>query len=182
MIDRIRMNVFTKGTMNTSLPHARLISTAPYFILVVLFAFAGRPATAQEAKPNLTGTWNLNLAKSKLADAHPHRSDSYEIKHQEPKIVVVHNFGASSETFFYVVDGKERLARLGSNGDQIRAKAMWEGASLVLEKRQTLVPRDTLWTSRYTLSEDGKSLVITHHVKQSTFGSPGDEWLVYDKK
>jgi hypothetical protein len=168
--------------MNTSLQRTRLIPTALCFILAVLFAFAGRLAPGQEAKPNLTGTWTLNLAKSKLADAHPHRSDSYEIKHQEPKIVVVHNFGDESETFSYVVDGKERLARLGRNGDHVRAKAMWEGSSLVLDKQQTLLAGGTLWTSRYTLSQDGKSLVITHHVKESHLGSPGDEWLVYDKK
>jgi hypothetical protein len=59
---------------------------------------------------------------------------------------------------------------------------MWEGSSLVLDKQQTLLAGGTLWTSRYTLSQDGKSLVITHHVKESHLGSPGDEWLVYDKK
>jgi hypothetical protein len=134
--------------MNTSLQRARFIPTALYFILAVLFAFAGRLAPGQEAKPNLTGTWTLNLAKSKLANAPPHRSESYEIKHREPKIVMVHNFGASSETFFYVVDGKERLAGLGRNGDHIRAKAMWEGSSLVLDKQQTLLAGSTLWTSR----------------------------------
>lgn len=168
--------------MNTSLRRSNLTTCALLFILAVLSGFAGGPAWAQDAKPNLTGTWKLNLAKSRLASAHGGGLDSYEIKHQEPKIGMVHNFGGESESSSYVVDGKERLAKLGRNGDHVRAKAMWDGSSLVLEKQQDVGGEIATWTSRYTLAEDGKSLVITHHIKKSAFGGPRDEWLVYDKK
>lgn len=63
----------------------------------------------------------------------------------------------------------------------LRAKAYWDGDTLVIEKHQDLGPGGTTWVSRYSLSQDAKTLRITQHVTRSAFSPPFDESLVYDK-
>jgi hypothetical protein len=49
-------------------------------------------ATWAQQKPNLTGTWKMNLEKSKLADGKPvpYYSERFrEIDHREPKLRIV---------------------------------------------------------------------------------------------
>ena len=56
----------------------------------LLFCFGAIHASAQQVKPNLTGTWKLNLSKSKLASQHPPGDDRYKIKHLEPRLEMMH--------------------------------------------------------------------------------------------
>lgn len=150
--------------------------------LLATFLIVAPPLSrAQETKPNLTGTWKLNLAKSRLASVHPREADSYDIKHQEPKLAIIHHFGGRTERFSYVTDGKDHAASVGDDGTA-DAKTVWDGATLVIEKQQQVPGSIARSTSRYTLSQDGKTLLITHEVKKSEFGGPFGEWLVYDKK
>ena len=62
------------------------------------------------------------------------------------------------------------------------AKTYWDGNTLVIEKRQELGPGGIRWVSRYTLSQDGKSLAVTYHVNQSSFSAAFDESLTYEKQ
>jgi hypothetical protein len=168
--------------MDSSRPVLPIPARLTLTILLVLLCPIARHASAQQAKPNLTGTWKLNLSKSKLAPPHGPGGDLYKIKHSEPRLEMVHTFNGKSETYFYMVDGKERLANRSAQDGELRAKAYWDGNTLVIEKHQKMLAGDSVWISRYTLSQDGKSLGITHHVIESSFSGTLDESLTYQKQ
>jgi hypothetical protein len=153
-----------------------LHSRVTLIVLALLFFCTANYDSAQQAKPNLTGTWKLNLSKSKLATQRgPFRDDGYKIKHLEPRLEMVH----AGETYRYVTDGKEHVA---NRSQETFAKAHWDGNTLVIEKRQEDGTGGSTWVSRYTLSQDGKTLAITHNVNRSSSSAAFDESLTYEKQ
>jgi hypothetical protein len=52
----------------------------------------------------------------------------------------------------------------------------------VIEKHQETGLGGSVWMSRYILSQDGKSLAVTHHVNKSSFSAAFDESLTYEKQ
>jgi hypothetical protein len=156
----------------------KLVPVAAILVVLALW-FVVTHVSAQQAKPNLTGTWKLNLNKSKLAPRHgPAGGDSYTIKHSEPRLEMEHMFSGRSEIYSYVTDGKERVANRSLQDGETRAKTYWDGDTLVIEKHQA----GSFWVSRYTLSQDGKSLAVTHGVNKSSFSNAFDESLTYEKQ
>jgi len=143
--------------------------------LVCWFTFT--ESFGQQQRPDLSGTWKLNLKASKLAPAH--ETDACQIKHAEPLIEVRCSFHGRNELYSYMTDGKERIANISADGT-IRAKTYWDGETLVIEKRQDR--GDTAWVSRYRLSQDAKVLELTQHITKSAVRSPFDESLYYDKQ
>jgi hypothetical protein len=164
--------------MNARCPVLPIHRRITLIILAFLFCSGATHAPAQQVRPNLTGTWKLNLSKSKLAPEHPPRADRYKIKHLEPRLEMVHG----SDTYRYITDGKEHVANRSPVDGETLAKTYWDGDTLVIEKRQEIGPGGSSWVSRYTLSQDGKSLAVTHHVNQSSFSAAFDESLTYEKQ
>jgi hypothetical protein len=138
--------------------------------------------SAQQTKPNLSGTWKLNLGRSKLAALQRRGSSEYRIKHSEPRLVMEHVFDGRSETYSYMTDGKERVANTSLQGLVTRAKAYWEGGTLVIGKHQETSIGEATSIRRYTMSQDGQSLIVTEHVNQSPFSSAFDQLLFYQKQ
>jgi hypothetical protein len=159
--------------------HTRII----LIVLASLFCSVGPHVLAQQVKPNLTGTWKINLSKSKLAPQHGPGIDRYKIKHSEPRVEMVHMFNDRSETYSYMTDGKERMANGSLQDGSTRAKTHWDGDTLVIEKQQSFGPVGFFVSiSRFILSQDGKSLVVIHHANKSSFGAAIDESLIYEKQ
>jgi hypothetical protein len=161
----------------------KLNSRIVLIILALLISSVGTHVSAQQTKPNLTGTWKINLSKSKLAPQHGPGIDRYKIKHSEPRVEMQYTFNGRSETYIYVTDGKERTANGSLQDGPTRAKTNWDGDTLVIEKHQATGHVGAfVWISRFSLSQDGKSLAVTHHANQSSFGAAIDESLVYEKE
>ena len=138
--------------------------------------------SSAQQQPNLSGTWTLDLSASKLAAQHRREHDTYMIKMKEPRLQVTHVTDGKNEIFTYVIDGKERMANVPGQSAAIRGKAYWDGDTLVIEKNQDSGDFGTTsWTSRYSLSQNGKTLTIIEHVTRSAFSAPFDETLVYDR-
>jgi hypothetical protein len=154
-------------------------------VLVSMFCSVGPYVLAQQVKPNLTGKWKINLSKSKLAPQHGPGIDRYKIKHSEPRVEMDHMFfnGARGETYAYVTDGKERIVNGSLQDGPTRARAHWDGDTLVIEKQRAIGSVGTFeWISRYTLSQDGKSLAVIQHANKSSFSAAIDESLIYEKE
>jgi hypothetical protein len=165
--------------MNASCAVLPLRPRVTLIVLALLFFSTAKYDSAQQAKPNLTGTWKLNLSKSKLATQHgPFRDESYKIKHLEPRLEMVH----AGETYRYVTDGKEHVANRSPVAPETLAKTHWDGDTLVIEKRQEVGPGGSSWVSRYALSQDGKTLVVTNNVQRSSLSAAFDESLTYEKQ
>lgn len=153
-----------------------------FTVLALLFWSVVVNVSAQQARPNLTGTWKLNLNKSKLAMQHGTGGDLYKIKHLEPRLEMIHTFSGGGETYSYVIDGKERVANRSMEDGVTRARAYWDGDTLVIQKQQETDRGQVAFVVRYTLSQDGKSLAVTHHVNRSPFSAAFDESLTYEKQ
>ena len=62
-----------------------------------------------------------------------------------------------------MIDGKERVANRSTEDGVTRAKAYWDGDTLVIQKQQETDRGQVAFVVRYTLSQDGKAwpLLIT---------------------
>lgn len=141
----------------------------------------GKHVQGQEARPNFSGTWKLNLGKSNLVQPHARRDVFCKIKHVERRLEMVRQ----GDTYHFIIDGKVHVAFRGAlvpDRDLLMAKTYWDGETLVIETSQEIGPGGTRWVSRYTLSEDGNSLTETTHVNQSKFRGAFDESLIYEKQ
>jgi hypothetical protein len=98
--------------------------------MVVLLAAS---ALAQESKtPDLTGTWTLNLAKSKVRKGATPGPQTVEISCRPTDVVITETVGDKETTFIYSTDGKaEPIAEV--RGGKIIAKAYWKQSTLVIE-------------------------------------------------
>jgi hypothetical protein len=140
------------------------------------------PALAQDAKPNFSGAWELDIAKSDLAGMAAPRSLTYNVDHQEPKlkltVVFVSAQGSDTTEKNLTTDGQEN-----TNAGEARvekSKTHWEASDLVTEAQSEAGRSKVERTERWRLSEDGKTLEneMTLHV------SDGDHalHLVFHKK
>jgi hypothetical protein len=163
-----------------SSPFVRVQYRTIFVVFASLTFFLTKPVSPQSAKPNLSGTWELNLSKSKLSRAHKAKSDRYKIRHSEPQLVMEYTYSGDTETFYYRTDGKERPPE--PQHWDILAKAYWDGDTLVIEKRQEIDQFRMLSVSRFTLSQDGQSLAVVRHATRNSFSLDLDESLVYERR
>jgi hypothetical protein len=148
--------------------------------LALLFCYVPTPVSAQQTKPDLSGTWKLKHSKSKLDVDHPILSDECKINHSEPRLVMVFTFPQSSMIYSYMTDGEERVANSSSQNGVTRAKAYWDGDTLVIEGRNER--SGDSWTARYPLSQDGRNLVVARHLNKSSFHPASDELIIFGKR
>jgi hypothetical protein len=133
------------------------------------------PTLSQNARSDFSGTWVLNLAKSKLE---PHSfvvSSTMVIKCLGTTVEIDDTTnGKKQSPWIYTTDGKEHFFQEVPGGDEL-AKATWEKSVLVtrLIGRKARPPFD--FTDRWTLSSDGRTLTqqSTGRVKQT---------FVYDRQ
>src|SRR5579859_7447718 len=137
------------------------VNTLRVFFLTMLLT---APAIGQ-VKPNLSGTWKQNNAKSKLAPGAPVWVQTVEQKGAELKVetTITGGHGMSKRENTYTTDGKKQITK-DPGGDSLTQSVEWEGNALVfltVEKEGTHT-----FTSRevWTLSNDGKTLVKTLHL------------------
>ena len=128
--------------------------------LGTLLLLASAIAPAADSKPDFSGTWKLNTAKSEGAPG----SLVVKIDHKDP----VFKYTASGsqdgnefeETAELPTDGKEVTT---SNG--LLVKAHWDGNVLVMEYKSQ--DGNFAGVARHSISEDGKTLTRDADVKSS---------------
>jgi hypothetical protein len=151
------------------------------------FAALGAASAHGQATPNFAGSWKLNLQKSDLGQMAPtSETDTISQTADEVKMAIasVREQGGINYTYTAKLDGTETPVASDAFPANamfriLSSKASWAGTSLVIT--QTTSFQDTKGTlqSTFTLSDDGKTLTKTTHVKfdQGEFDSKS----VYDK-
>jgi hypothetical protein len=137
------------------------MNVACLFAALALTALAAGPRvqSSQPARPNYTGTWKANFAKSKLQIPAPENT-LFVIEHREPhfKLSRTHAAGEYRDTWSIALttDGKE-VTREEANRT-VRCRLTWEGNSLVFAARIRM-PNGEVITDRvkYVMAADGKS-------------------------
>jgi hypothetical protein len=116
-------------------------------------------------RPNFTGTWALNLAKSRL-EVPPPDSTLFVIRHQEPTVRMFRTHARAGRldtaTVMLRTDSSEVLWKL--RGAEVASRTWWDGNELVFWSG---FARDTLRASqvvRYSLSADRKTFTAIESV------------------
>jgi len=132
------------------------------------------------AKPNFSGEWKFNAAKSDFGVLPPPSSIRRTITHAEPNLTMVEDqrsdMGDASTTRKYVTDGT--AITFTSQGFEVNSSATWDGAALVIVSKvesQGLSFKDNM-----TLSPDGKMLISSVHI--SSPQGDLDIMIAFDKQ
>jgi hypothetical protein len=150
--------------------------------IAVLFAIVALAALPVLAKPNFSGDWKLNVAKSQFGDWPAPSSMTNKIAHDDPKLKNSIKQSGDQGDFEmetnYTTDGKECTNELF--GSPMESVLKWEGDTLVIGTKGTFGDSEFTSNEKWTLSADGKMVTITR-VFKSQMGEVTQK-LVLDKQ
>ncbi|MBV8819118.1 MAG: hypothetical protein JO022_12225 [Acidobacteriaceae bacterium] len=151
-------------------------------ITLSLFAVWFAAVATAQTKPNFSGTWKLNVAKSDFAVMPPPESQTSVITHNEPSLKVATSMvgqqGKTEYTLDLTTDGKESSVKMGQR--EAKVTAAWEGPALVLSTKLTFNEQEVALRSSMTLADDGKTL--TQNVHYTTAMGEFDQKLLFEKQ
>lgn len=148
---------------------------------------AASPAAAQPAgkTPNLSGTWELNAAKSQLGPEGASAKGTLVMTQSGDKVTrqlnMTTSMGAMTNTMHYTIGAASTdTVSMGGQSMPVTSTARWEAGALVIDGKISMQGMEIPVVSRYTLSPDGKQLT-----QEQTITTPVGERknrTVYDKK
>jgi hypothetical protein len=123
-------------------------------ILVAVLAATAQPT----AKPDFSGEWKMNLAKSNFGALPPPEFITRSVTHTEPSLTIVEEQrpapGDEKVTRKYVTDGSETTFQ--SSGTMVRTSAAWKENTLLVVSSVAEV--GLTFNDQMSLSADGKTL------------------------
>ncbi len=134
------------------------------------------------AKPDFSGEWKMNPAKSDFGAMPAPTSMLQKVTHNEPELKVVSSQvgerGEFTSEASYTTDGKECInrTRMGERKSTLR----WDGDMLVIESKMDFQGNALTIADKWTLSEDGKTLTI-NRLFSSSMGE-GEATIVLEKQ
>jgi hypothetical protein len=158
----------------------------PAFVVLVALPVAAS-AWAQDATPNYTGKWSIDLAKSDFGPMPPPESVVHVIEHTEPNLkIVTTQKGPQGETTnerMLTTDGKENVNKMrmgGAEPQEVRSTSKWNGKTLATAFKLDMQGNTFDVNDSWKLSDDGKVLTIMREIKsaQGDFGTT----MVFNKQ
>ena len=145
-------------------------------VLAVVLLAMNQPA----GKPNFSGEWKMNEAKSNFGGLPGPTSITRSIKHAEPKLTIVEQqtggMGDSTITREYVTDGTPTSFQ--AQGATVDGSAKWDANTLVVVSKVEMI--GLAYNDRMTLSEDGKTM--TSVVKLSSPQGEVELTVVFERQ
>jgi hypothetical protein len=119
-------------------------------------------AASNPGKPDFSGTWVVNLEKSRLADWAKFDSTTISIDHKEPNFrfhrLSVKGGKSDEASYGLTTDGVEKVEK--ESGRASYSRLTWDGEALVFQARLVLPNgREATDVVRYTLRDGGKTFV-----------------------
>jgi hypothetical protein len=148
---------------------------------ILLAALAGIAVAAD--KPNLSGDWKLNIAKSTMGPIPAPTSYTRKVTHAEPSITIEDTqtgspLGDQHDTRTYTTDGKEISYQ--ANGADVKSAATWDDNALQIDSKASVQGMDLVIKDKITMGDDGKTLSDTVHI--TTPQGDLDLVLVFEKQ
>ena len=139
-------------------------------------------ALAAETSSLLTGTWNLNLAKSKFDPGPPPKSDSRTYVESAQGVTVTVNIVTASgatiaEHSTYAYDGKDYPITGNPREDALSLKRVNARTTIITQK----LSGKAVGTETRVISADGKVMTISANGTNAK-GVPFERVAVYDKQ
>ncbi len=145
-------------------------------ILVAALAVNGQPA----AKPDFSGQWKANTAKSNFAGLPPPEFITRNITHAEPALTIVEEqrpaLGDEKVTRKYVTDGS--ASTFESAGVTVSTSAVWKERTLLVNS--SVADIGLTISDEMTLSDDGKTL--TSAIRISSAQGDVDITVVFERQ
>ncbi|MGB2714909.1 MAG: hypothetical protein WBC51_12060 [Vicinamibacterales bacterium] len=139
--------------------------------LLIGVLFSALPG--QGSKPNFTGKWTLDVAKSDFGQFPPPESIVHVIEHKEPSIkITTHSksqMGEMSAEHNLTTDGKEHLnkMRVMNTDQEVKVAGKWDGDKLATSWGFEGQGGRVEFSDSWSLSEDGKVLTLVRVAKSS---------------
>ena len=153
----------------------RLLCITFLIALPLVSAFA-------QQKPDFSGTWKLNVAKSEFGMLPGPTSRTDVITHKDPSVLdsvtAESAQGKQEYTISYTTDGKEVVNKVGAR--EIKSTLKWAGSNLVISSKFLYNEAEVTSEANWALSPDGKTLTVNVH-----FVSPmgeADQKFVFEKQ
>lgn len=135
-------------------------------ILITVLVLASGLAAA---KPNFTGDWKLNPAKSDFGQFPPPSKLTMAIGHDDPNLKVstsmAGDYGEFTWEAAYTTDGKECINKMRDN--ESKSTLTWDGDTLLINTKTSFGDNDMTISDKWVLSGDGKSLMIERKFSSS---------------
>jgi hypothetical protein len=132
-------------------------------------------------RPNFSGVWKLDAAKSEFGKAPAPQKLTTQIEHRDPEVKVHSDItgpqGSYSTDYKWVTDGRENVNTV--RGNEIRATVVWNGQTLISNAKTTVNGAVLTIVDVWALSPDGKTMTISRTV-QGPQGS-AEQKYVYEK-
>jgi hypothetical protein len=148
------------------------------FVIAVLASIA-----LAADKPNFSGDWKLNAAKSNFGPIPPPTSYTRKVTHAEPSITIEDTqigtaMGDQHDKRTYITDGTEISYQ--ANGADVKAGLTWDGDALLINSKASIQGMDIIIKDKVTLGDGGKTMTDTVHI--NTGQGDLDLVLVFDKQ
>jgi hypothetical protein len=121
------------------------------------------PSAFAAGKPDFSGEWKLNVARSDFGAVPPPSSQTMKIDHKDPALKVVSTQigaadGDTTMSATYSTDGKE--TKNDYRGAPLRSVANWDGGVLVINTKVDFQGATSTIKATWKLSDDGKTLTV----------------------
>ena len=134
------------------------------------------------AKPNFSGDWKLNTAKSDFGQFPAPSSMTQKITHEDPSLKVSVKVATDQGNFdfdsTYSTDGKETTNTFGPS--EMKSVAKWDGDTLTIQTKGKFGDNEVTITDKWQLSEDGKTTTVQRHFASSQ--GEMDQKIVLEKQ
>jgi hypothetical protein len=118
------------------------------------------------AKPNFTGEWKMNSARSNFAPLPAPDTMVRTISQHDSQLKIkTTQFGQQREIvteLAYTTDGAK--CKNVIRGQEFTATAVWDGDTLVIESKREVQGMEIVQRESWSLSGDGQTLTIVNHV------------------
>lgn len=123
--------------------------------------------TAAVRAPDLSGTWELDVARSNYGMMPAPQKGTLVIEHREPALKVtatqVSERGERTTTSSYTTDGRESR-NTNAMGAEAVSVLKWEGAVLTNQTKAQMMGNDITIAERWSLAADGRTLTIARKI------------------
>ncbi|MBV8817180.1 MAG: hypothetical protein JO022_02415 [Acidobacteriaceae bacterium] len=132
-------------------------------------------------KPDFSGTWKLNVARSDFGKTAPPTAMVTRIEQNGPGIVVHSHItgpqGTYDTDYKWVADGRENVNVI--RGNEIHTSVVWNGPNLVSTAKATINGLPLTIVDQWALSSDKKTLTVSRSLisPQGT----AEQSFVYEK-
>lgn len=132
-------------------------------LLILAAAAALAAASASAARPDFSGKWKLNNAKSDFGPM-PQGPDKFErtIDHKDPtlKMITVQSFQGNERTndVEYTLNGQEQTVKTPTG--EMKVTPAWKDSTLEITITREIQGNAIQSVEKWSLSEDGKTLTV----------------------